>query len=66
MASGRAVKVVITPPPESAQVDRRGTASVVNALAEGFDSRQKMIEGQHTPRHQAGLRLDLSIRATLA
>ncbi len=54
------------PPPESAQVDGRGTASVLNALAEGFDSRQKIIEGQQQPSAPGTLATSSNMRATLA
>ncbi len=59
------VKVVIMPPPESAQGDGRGTAQWLNALAEVFDSRQKIIEGHSTPSAPGTLATSSNMRATL-
>ncbi len=59
----RAVNVVIMPPPESAQGDGRALHQWLNALAEGFDSRQKIVKVNSTPSAPGTLATSSNMRA---
>lgn len=54
------------PPPESAQEMGAALHQWLNALAEGFDSRQKIIEGQQHAFGTGTLATSSNMRATLA